>query len=47
MTTRLGLRDQPTEQAFTSYTNWVTQAMLDEACEAVLASQAERLPAQV
>ena len=45
LTQRLGLRNQPSEQVFDSYTQWVTQAMLDEACEAVLASQAERLPA--
>lgn len=41
---RLGLRNQPGEQVFTSYTLWVTQAMLDEACEAVLRSQAAQLP---
>lgn len=44
LTQRLGLRDQPTEQAFTRYTGWVTQAMLDEACEAVLRSQLSQMP---
>ena len=44
LTTRLGLRDQPATQAFTGYTRWVTPAMLDEACEAVLRSQMSQLP---
>lgn len=44
LATRLGLRDQPTSQVFTSYTSWVTQDMLDTAYSAVLAPQAELLP---
>lgn len=44
LTTRLGLRDQPNHQVFTTYTRWVTQDMLDAAHSAVLAPQAELLP---
>lgn len=45
LTTRLGLRDQPSEQAFPEYAEWVTQAMLDHAVTAVIQDQMRQLPA--
>lgn len=44
LTTRLGLRNQPNEQAFSGFTHWVTPTMLEDACTAVLQSQAAQLP---
>jgi hypothetical protein len=44
LTQRLGLRDQPTTQAFTSYTRWVTEAMLESARTAVVSAEAQWLP---
>jgi hypothetical protein len=41
---RLALRDQPKEQKYVNLTKWVTPAMLDAACDAVRATQNERLP---
>ncbi|MFK0089944.1 NEL-type E3 ubiquitin ligase domain-containing protein [Pseudomonas sp. NPDC090755] len=44
LASRLGLRNQPVTQVYTSYTTWVTQAMLDAGEAAVLADQANLLP---
>ncbi|WP_213876971.1 NEL-type E3 ubiquitin ligase domain-containing protein [Pseudomonas sp. dw_358] len=44
LTTRLGLRDQPTYQRYKDLTGWVTANMLDAAYQAVVSSQAELLP---
>lgn len=45
LATRLGLRDQPQTQVFTSYTHWVTADMLEAAYAAVVADQQALLPA--
>jgi hypothetical protein len=44
LATRLGLRDQPHTQVFTSYTHWVTADMLEAAYAAVVADQQALLP---
>lgn len=44
LATRLNLRDQPSTQVFTSYTQWVTAQMLETAYQAVIAQQDVLLP---
>ncbi|MFK8328726.1 NEL-type E3 ubiquitin ligase domain-containing protein [Pseudomonas sp. BJa5] len=41
---RLGIRHAPTDQAFSVYTRWVTDAMLDQAATAVQSTQASLFP---
>ncbi|MNY22802.1 hypothetical protein D3C86_1564410 [compost metagenome] len=44
LTTRLGLRDQPTVQVYPKFAQWVTSEMLNEAQSNVLADQTALLP---
>jgi Leucine-rich repeat (LRR) protein len=41
---RLGIRHAPSEQAYSAYTRWVTDAMLDQAATAVQSTQASLFP---
>ncbi|QBF26201.1 hypothetical protein EXN22_11025 [Pseudomonas tructae] len=44
LATRLGLRNQPGTQVYTSYTTWITPGMIDTAEAAILDNQAALLP---